>query len=99
MLDAIHKTFLVGVGLAEMTKDKINEHARELVKKGKLSQKEGRDLTEKMLKKAEQTGKDLQKQVEKRVEQALHKLQVASKKDLDKLAARIRKLEAAKSKK
>ncbi len=95
MLDAIHKMFLAGVGLAAMTKDKIDEHVKELVEKGKLTEKEGREIAEDMLKKSEQAKKDLEKQVEKQVQQTLQTLQIASKEDVEKLEARIEKLEAA----
>ena len=98
MLDTIYKTFLVGVGLAVATKEKIDAHIKELVEKGKLSEKEGRDLAEDLLKKSKQARKDLQKEVEKRVGEILHKLQIPSKKDIEKLTARVKKLEAAKSK-
>jgi len=98
MLDAIHKMFLAGVGLAAMTKDKIDEQIKELVEKGKLSEKEGRELAEDMLKKSKQAKDDLEKQVEKQVQQTLQALQITSKEDVEKLEARIEKLEAAKTK-
>jgi polyhydroxyalkanoate synthesis regulator phasin len=97
MLDAIHKMFLAGVGLAAMTKDKIDEHVKELVEKGKLSEKEGREIADEMLKKSKQAKDDLEKQVEKQVQQTLQALQIVSKEDVEKLTARIEKLEAAKT--
>ena len=98
MLDSIHKMFLAGVGLAAMTKDKIDEHVKELVEKGKLTEKEGREIADEMLKKSKQAKDDLEKQVEKQVQQTLQSLQIASKEDVEKLSARIEKLEAAKTK-
>jgi len=98
MLDSIHKMFLAGVGLAAMTKDKIDEHVKELVEKGKLTEKEGREMADDMLKKSKQAKEDLEKQVEKLVQQTLGTLQIASKEDIEKLTARIEKLEAAKTK-
>ena len=97
MLDSIHKMFLAGVGLAAMTKDKIDEHIKELVEKGRLTEKEGREIAEDMLKKSKQAKEDLEKQVEKLVQQTLDTLNVASKEDIEKLSARIEKLEAAKT--
>jgi len=97
MLDSIHKMFLAGVGLAAMTKDKIDEHIKELVEKGKLTEKEGREMAEDVLKKSEQAKKDLQKQVEEYVQKVLNKLQIPSKEEVEELAARIEKLEAAKT--
>ena len=97
MLDSIHKMFLAGVGLAAMTKDKIDEHVKELVEKGKLTEKEGREIADEMLKKSKQAKDDLEKQVEKQVQQTLQALQIVSKEDVEKLTARIEKLEAAKT--
>jgi len=97
MLDSIHKMFLAGVGLAAMTKDKIDEHIKELVEKGKLTEKEGREMAEDMLKKSKQAKEDLAKQVEKLVQQTLGTLQIPSKKEVEELAARIEKLEAKKT--
>ena len=53
MIDLIKKTFLTGVGLAFMTKEKITEISKEIIEKGKLSEKEGRELVEELLKKSE----------------------------------------------
>ena len=50
-----------------------------------------------MLKKSKQAKDDLEKQVEKQVQQTLQALQVTSKEDVEKLEARIEKLEAAKT--
>ena len=97
MLDTIHKMFLAGVGFAAMTKDKIDEHIKELVEKGKLTEKEGREMADEMLKKSKQAKEDLEKQVEKLVQQTLGTLQIPSKKEVEELAARIEKLEAAKT--
>lgn len=98
MLDAIHRMFLAGVGLAAMTKDKIDEYIKELVGKGKLTEKEGREIAEDMLKKSRQAREDLQKQVEKLVQQTLQTLQIASREDIEKLQARVEKLEIGKTK-
>ncbi len=98
MLDSIHKMFLAGVGLAAMTKDKIDEHIKELVEKGKLTEKEGREIADDMLKKSKQAKEDIEKQVEELVQKTLGTLKIASKEEVEKLSARIEKLEAAKTK-
>jgi len=52
MFDIIKKVMLTGVGLAAMTKDKVEEVARDLAKKGKLTEKEGKELVDDLLKKS-----------------------------------------------
>ena len=97
MLDSIHKMFVAGVGLVAMTKDKTEEHLNKLVRKGKRTEKEGHELAEEMFDKSQQARTNLEKQVEEWVQQALRKHQIASKEDVEKLTARIEKLEAAKA--
>lgn len=93
MFDLIKKTMLTGVGLAGLTKDKIEKLAKELAKKGKLSEKEGKKLVDDLLKKSEQARKDLETKVEGMVRRALEKIDVATKEDIDRLEEKIRHLE------
>jgi len=97
VFEVINKAFLVGVGLAAMAGEKVEELAKELAEKGKLSEPEARKLAENMLAKSTKARKDLQKQVETWIEGSLHKMHLPSKKDLDRLEARVGKLEAAKT--
>ena len=93
MFDLIKKTILTGVGLAVMTRDKIEELAKELTEKGKLSEKEGKKLIDDLLTKSEQARKDLETKVEDMVRKALEKVDVATKKDIAGLEEKIRHLE------
>ena len=93
MFDLIKKTMLIGIGLAAMTKEKAEELAKELIEKGELSEKEGKELVDEMLKKSEQAGKDLETKIEGVVQKALGKMDLASKKDVSQLAAKIERLE------
>jgi polyhydroxyalkanoate synthesis regulator phasin len=65
MLDLIKKTMLTGVGLAAMTKDKVEELAKELAEKEKHTEKEGKELVDDLLKKSEKAKKDLEAEIEK----------------------------------
>lgn len=93
MFDLIKKTLLTGVGLGVMTKDKVEELAKELTRKGDLSEKEGKELIDDLLKKSEQARKDLEAKIEGLVRQAMKKLNVATKKDVAQLDAKIKRLE------
>ena len=93
MFDLIKKTMLTGVGLAAMTKDKVEELAKELSEKGKLSEKEGKDLLDGLLKKSEEAKKDLEGKIEGVVRKTLEKLNIATRKDIDELTAKIERLE------
>jgi len=95
VFDLIKKALLTGVGLAAMTEEKVEQLARDIAAKCKLSEKEGRDLTKDLLKKSEQARKDLSARIEKLTAQALRKLDMPSRADLEKLADRLEALEAA----
>ena len=93
MFELIKKTMLAGVGLAAVTKDKVEELARELTEKGEMSEKEGKELIDELLKKSEQARKDLETKVEDTVRKVLEKMAVATKGDIDSLLERIKNLE------
>ena len=93
MFELIKKTMLAGVGLAAVTKDKVEELARELTEKGEMSEKEGKELMDQLLKKSEQARKDLETKVEDTVRKVLEKMAVATKEDIDSLSERIKNLE------
>ena len=95
MFDLIKKTLLTGVGLAAMTKDKIEELAKELTEKEKLTEKEGKDLVDDLLKKSEKAKKELEKDIEKVVKNTMKKMNLVSAEELSDLTKRIKKLETA----
>ena len=95
MFDVINKAFLVGVGLAAMAGEKVEELAKELAEKGKLSGAEARKLADNMVKKSAKARKELNTQIEKWTEQAIHKMHLPTKDDIGRIEARIAKLEKA----
>ncbi|MBW2741325.1 MAG: hypothetical protein JRE64_21340 [Deltaproteobacteria bacterium] len=95
MFDIIKKVMLTGVGLAAMTKDKVEELARDFAKKGKLTEKEGEELVDDLLKKSEKAKEDLEKNIEKVVKDTMKKMNLAGAEELSNLTKRINKLEQA----
>jgi len=93
MFELIIKTMLTGVGLAAVTKDKVEELARELIDRSEMSEKEGKELIDELLKKSEQARKDLEAKIEDIVRKVLGKMDLATKGDIDRLTERIESLE------
>ena len=93
MLDIVRKTLLLGIGLAAMTRDKIEEVAKKIAEEDKLSEEEGRKLAEDLLNQSDEARKNLKEQVEKFVDSTLDKLNSPSRKDLQNLEERVAKLE------
>jgi polyhydroxyalkanoate synthesis regulator phasin len=93
MLNLVKKVMLTGVGLAVMTKEKAEELGRELVKKGEITENEGKEFVKELSKKSEEARKDFENKVEENVKKILAKLDVVKKKDIDKLVKRVAALE------
>jgi polyhydroxyalkanoate synthesis regulator phasin len=89
MIDLIKKAVFAGMGVASLTKDKIDEFSRELIDKGKLSEQEGEKIVLEMRKRAEESKEALKNQTDKIVEATLNRMQLAKVSDLEKLQSEI----------
>lgn len=89
MIDLIKKAVLTGMGAAFLAKEKIDELAKELIDKGKLSEQEGEKLILEMRQRADESKETLIKQTDKMVEAALSRMQLARISDLESLQAEI----------
>jgi polyhydroxyalkanoate synthesis regulator phasin len=92
MADLIKKTMLAGIGLVLRTWDEVETVAKELVEKGKMSEKEGSRFLKDLQKKYEDTQKKLEARVEKSVKEFLKKADVVTIDDLKALKKEIREL-------
>lgn len=99
MLDLLKKTVLTGIGIAALTKEKVKDFAKKIVKEKKLTEEEGKKLVKDMLKKSDEARKDMEGLVEKFVKNALKKLDIPSKENLQRIEDRIKKLENLNQKK
>ena len=91
MFELIKKTMFTGLGVAYMTKEKLEELSKELIEKGKLSEKEGREFADELKKKSDEAKKGVQEQVEKMVNSTLKKMNAATMDDLNELEQKLRK--------
>jgi len=94
MIELLKKTILTGLGVASLTRDKIEQLGRELSDKGKMTEQEGQKFVEEMQQLAEESRASLQKQTEKVVESALAKMHLARAADMDELKQEIAALRA-----
>lgn len=86
------KMFLAGLGMLSLTKEKANEIAQDLIKKGELSQSESKKFVVDLLDKAEKEKDKLLKKIKPDIEKSLEKMNFASKKCVDNLEKRIDEL-------
>jgi polyhydroxyalkanoate synthesis regulator phasin len=92
MNDLIKKTMLTGIGLALKTWDEVESLAKELVEKGRMSEKEGGKFLDELQKKYEESQNKLEARVEKSVKQFLKKMDVVTRDDLKALRREISEL-------
>ena len=93
MLEFIKKAIFIGAGLASMTAEKIEEAVAEIVRKGEISEKQGRELVQDLKERSGKARKDLGEKVEKMIEEALRRLNLPNRREIEELKTRIARLE------
>jgi polyhydroxyalkanoate synthesis regulator phasin len=99
MLEFLKKTLWIGAGLAVVTAEKIEAAVKEIVDRGDITEKEGKELIDDLIEKSKKAKKDLGERVEKAVRETLQRLKIPSRREVDELKARIEELEKASEKK
>jgi polyhydroxyalkanoate synthesis regulator phasin len=101
MVEEFKNLILAGIGTAATSYEKASKTIDEMVKKGKLTMDEGKELSEELkrnikgaVKEKNEESKPLTKE---EMASLLREMNFATKDDIDELKARIEKLEAAKA--
>jgi polyhydroxyalkanoate synthesis regulator phasin len=92
MIDLIKKTLTTGLGLAFMTKERIEELSKEFVEKGKLSEKDARGLIDELSKKSEEARAKVEEEIEKTVRGTLKKMNLVTRDDFRMLEKKLDQL-------
>ena len=92
MIDLVKKTLLTGVGLASLTREKVEDVAKAFVEKGKMTEQEGRELVDELLIRSDESREDLKKQIEERVQAVMQKMNLAKQSEVDALKAELAEL-------
>ena len=95
MLNVIKKSMLTGIGLALIAKDEVEDLAKELVNKGKMSENEGTKFLEDLQKRYDETQKKLEEKVQQAVKDFMKKADVVTGDELKGLKKEIRDLKKA----
>lgn len=94
MFDLIKKSLLTGVGLAVMTKEKVEELGKELASQAKLSENEGQEFVDNLIKQSDTARKDFEARINSAVQKAVSTLNLASRDEVTKLSAKVEELTA-----
>ncbi len=89
MIDLIKKAFYTGIGAAELTKEKIEDLAKELADKGKVSESDIKKFVDEALSKSEERKNELKQQLENIVDETMKRMNLASRDDLAALEKRL----------
>jgi len=95
MIDILKKTYLAGIGLAAKTWDEVEVLSKEIVKKAKMSEKEGSKFLKDMKNRYDDTQKKTGKYVEKVVKEIMKKMDVATADDIKALKKELQQLKKA----
>ncbi len=88
--DTLKKYFYSGVGLAASTADVVQKSVNDLVKKGKVSEADGRKIIGEAIKKADAK----RPEIEAKYNETVHKFVKLTNSEIDKLQKKISKLES-----
>ena len=94
MVDLIKKAIYTGLGLAMLTKEKAEELVKDLAEQAKLSEHEGKDLIDSLMKQSEEARNDFQSKMDEAVLAVVKRLNLATKDEVASLKAKIEELSA-----
>jgi polyhydroxyalkanoate synthesis regulator phasin len=94
MVDLIKKAFYTGLGLAVLTKDKAEELVQDLAQQAKLSENEGKELVDSLLKQSDEARQDFQAKVDEAVLAVVKRLHLATRDEVESLRAKVEELSA-----
>ncbi|MEW4569896.1 hypothetical protein AB1L88_18680 [Tautonia sp. JC769] len=94
MFELVKRTLFTGVGLAAMTKEKIEELGKEVARQADLSEAEAAKFQAELEHRASTAQEDLQAEIDRRVEQVTQRLGLARAEDTATLSAKVAALSA-----
>ncbi len=94
-MEVLKKSMYATIGIALMTREKAEEIGKMFVEEARLSETEGKQFVDELLRRAEETRSSFEKMVARQVESVLRRINVPTRGELDGLDKRVRKLEIA----
>lgn len=95
MKEMLKNFVYAGIGAAFLTKEKIEELRGELIEKGKMSQEEGKQFVDELLRKSEKAKDQLDLWINRRVEDRIRQLNLATKDEVAELQRKVEELQVA----
>lgn len=95
MKELMKNVVYAGVGAAFLTKEKIEELRNDMIEKGKLSQEEGRQFVDELIRKSDKAKDQLDLWMNRRVEEQVKKLNLATVDEVEELRRQVEELQVA----
>ena len=95
MLEIVKKAMMTGIGMALLAKDEMEDLARDVVEKGKMTEQDGKKFISELQKRYEDVQSKLEERVETTVRDILKKMDVVTGEDLKAIKKEIRELKKA----
>lgn len=92
MSEIIKNAVLASIGLVSLTREKAEEFAKELIKKGELSENEKAKFIKDVLEQSEKRKTEIEEKIEKTVETVIAKMNIPSKKEFEELKKKVEEL-------
>ena len=89
MSDMIKKMIFTGIGLAAVSKEKVEDSVKEMIAKGNLTEQEGRKFVDEMTGYSEKARGELEKQVNGYVEKAIDRMGLVRKSDIEEIQSAV----------
>lgn len=94
MLEVLEKAVMTTIGVAVITQKKAEELAAEMKERFKLSEDEGKNLVDRIQTLATESRVKVREMAEAEVQKAADRLGLVTREEFDRLAERVRELEA-----
>jgi polyhydroxyalkanoate synthesis regulator phasin len=93
--ETLKNILYTGIGIAFLTKEKVEELKADLIEKGKISQEEGRQFVDDLLRRSEKARDQLDLWINKRVEERIAQFDLATRDELADLRRQVEELQVA----
>ena len=93
MFDFLKKTYLFGLGLASLTKEKVEELVDDMITRGEVAEKDRSKIIEDMINRVQEEQEKLFKTVRNYVKKAVHDMGLPTRDEYLELQKRVEELE------
>lgn len=94
MLEFLKKGLHLGIGAVSITRDKAEQLAQEMVKKGEITADEAKGLADQLVQRGEEERKNLRETVRHEFDKLRNEFKFVSKEEYERLEQRVKELEA-----